>query len=72
MLVGFFCQLVGIVLYLLQTIVEFTGVLAGPQLVHHALDLSSVLCDLLDVGAACLDEGVEVPWDRAVGLCFAG
>lgn len=30
----------------------------------------TVLCDLLDVGATCLYEGVEVPGDRAGALCF--
>lgn len=71
MLVGLFCQLVSVVLDLLQTILKFTGVLSGPKLVHHALDLSSVLSDLLDVGAACLYEAGEVPWGGAVRLCFA-
>lgn len=57
-------------LYLLQSILELTGILSGPQLVHHTLDLSSILCDLLDVAAACLYEGVEVPWDWVIALCF--
>lgn len=34
-------------------------------------DALTVLRDLLNVGAACLYEGIEVPWDRAVVLCFA-
>lgn len=71
MFVGLFSQLVGVMLNLLQTVLEFTVVLSGPQLVHHGLYLSSVLCDPLDVGAAGLYEAVEVPRDGAIRLCFS-
>lgn len=60
MFVGLLGQLVCVVLHLLKFLPQVTGVLFCSQLVYQALDLCRVLCDLLDVGAACLDEAAEV------------